>query len=328
MNGVSEKIDPQVSNVWDTVNNLINGFFELLPNLVIALVVIAMFWLLAKGVRWLIGRLTHKQGAANIGIVLGRLAYGGIILLGLLVGLTIAAPSVKPADLLSTLGVGGVAIGFAFRDILQNFLAGILLLIRQPFAIGDQIVFGDYEGTVEQIETRATLIKTYDGRQVVIPNGEIYTNSLLVNTAYQARRSQYDVGIGYGDDLREAMQVMLETMRSIDGVLEDPAPDVITAELAGSSVNLRARWWTRPERSEVVRVGHEVITAIKEQLDAAHIDMPYPTQVVLLHDQTEETDGDRSTQREGWPAGQNPPASSTLAKALRQVAQHLPNAAS
>jgi small-conductance mechanosensitive channel len=223
--------------------------------------------------------------------------------------------------LLSVLGIGGVAIGFAFRDILQNFLAGLLILMRQPFEIGDQIVFGDYEGTVERIETRATIIKTYDGRKVVIPNGEIYTNSVMVNTAYDARRSQYDIGIGYGDDIREATRVMMEAMGRVEGVLPDPAPDVLTVELAGSSVNLRARWWTKPERAAVVQVGREVITAIKEHLDAAGIDMPYPTQVVLFHDQTEDTDGDRTAQREGWPAGKNPPKSRTLAQALSQLSR-------
>jgi len=321
MNQVAEQIDPNISNVWDTINNLVNGFLELLPKLVIAAVVLVIFWLLAKGARLLLRRLTRGHASANIGAVMGRLAYGGMLLLGLLVALTIAAPSVKPADLLSVLGVGGVAIGFAFRDILQNFLAGLLILIRQPFQIGDQIIFNDYEGTVEQIETRATIIKTYDGRKVVIPNGEIYTNSVMVNTAYETRRSQYDVGIGYGDDIREAAEFVLQAMRQVEGVLDEPAPDVLNVDLAGSSVNLRARWWTKPERAEVVRVGHEVLTAIKEKLDEAGIDMPYPTQVTLFHDQTEETDGDRTTQREGWPAGANPPKARTLAQALGQLAQ-------
>jgi small-conductance mechanosensitive channel len=318
MNQAAELVDPKVSNVWETVNSLINGFLTLLPNLVIALGMLFVFWLLAKGLRRLIQYLTRENASANIGMVIGRVAYGGMLLLGLLVAVTIAAPSVKPADLLSMLGVGGVAIGFAFRDILQNFLAGLLILLRQPFEIGDQIVFGDYEGTVDQIETRATLIKTYDGRRVVIPNGEIYTESVIVNTAHKARRSQYDIGIGYGDDICEAAQIILAAMQSVEGVLEEPAPDVLTVDLAGSSVNLRARWWTQPARARVVQVGHAVLTTIKEHLDAAQIDMPYPTRVVLFHDQTEETDGDRTTQREGWPAGKQAPKSRTIAQALAQ----------
>ncbi|MCB0060669.1 MAG: mechanosensitive ion channel family protein, partial [Caldilineaceae bacterium] len=239
--------------------------------------------------------------------------------LGLLVALAIVAPSVKPVDILSTLGIGGVAIGFAFRDILQNFLAGLLILLRQPFRIGDQIVVGDYEGTVEEIETRATMIKTYDGRRVVIPNGDIYTSSVVVNTAFEKRRSQYDVGIGYGDDIARAKELMLQAMRQCEGVLSDPVPDVLTVELAGSSVNLRARWWTHSTRSDVVKVSDRVISAIKDDLSAAGIDLPFPTQVVLWHDQTEETDGDRNRQREGWPAGGHPPKARPRSRALYQL---------
>ncbi|MFP3354118.1 mechanosensitive ion channel, partial [Pseudoalteromonas sp. SIMBA_153] len=95
-----------------------------------------------------------------------------------------------PAKLIGALGIGSVAIGFAFKDIFQNLLSGILLLISEPFRIGDQIVSGDYEGTVEDIKIRATTIRTYDGRQVVIPNSDLYTSALTVNTAYKQRRLQ------------------------------------------------------------------------------------------------------------------------------------------
>lgn len=314
-----QQIDPEPANIWETVNGMINGFLELLPKLVIGAVVLILFFVIARGVRNLIKRVTSGRQSSNIGMVLGRLAQWTVIFLGILVALAIIAPSVKPADILTLLGVGGVAIGFAFQDILQNFLAGILILLREPFKIGDQIIFNDHEGTVEQIETRATMIKTYDGRRVVIPNGEIYTNAVVVNTAFENRRSQYDVGIGYGDDLREAARVMLEAMKGVEGVLQDPAPDVLTEDLAGSSVNLRARWWTAPERADVVKISHEVISHIKEALDEAGIDMPYPTQVTLFHDQTEETDGDRTRQREGWPAGDDPPRSRTIGGMLSEI---------
>ncbi|MEZ4681242.1 MAG: mechanosensitive ion channel family protein [Caldilineaceae bacterium] len=257
------------SNIIETINAMINGFLALLPNLVIALVILIIFYFLGKALRGLIGRATTNRSSANLGLVLGRLTQWLTLLLGLLVALAIVAPSVQPVDILSTLGIGGVAIGFAFRDILQNFLAGLLILLRQPFRIGDQIVVGDYEGTVEEIETRATMIKTYDGRRVVIPNGDIYTSSVVVNTAYETRRSQYDVGIGYGDDIAQAKQIMLHAMQTCEGVAADPAPDVLTAELAGASVNLRARWWTHSSRADVVKVSDRVITAIKNDLSDA-----------------------------------------------------------
>ncbi|GAB4458412.1 MAG: hypothetical protein OHK0029_19590 [Armatimonadaceae bacterium] len=319
---VQETATREVSNAWDIVSEMTEGFIAALPKILIALVLLILFIILARVIRAVIHHTTRHHESRNIGLVLGRLAQGGIILVGMLVAVAVVAPSVKPVDLLNLLGIGGVAIGFAFRDILQNFLAGIILLLRQPFHIGDQIVFKDFEGTVENIDTRTILLRTYDGRRVLIPNGEVFTNSVIVNTAYASRRSEYDIGIGYGDDIGLAIREMMEAMQSVDGVLKDPAPDVLTWELAGSSVNLRARWWTIPEQKDVLQVRHEVISAIKNRLDDAGIDMPFPTQVHLFHDQTEETDGDRTRQREGWPAGKNPPRARTLARTLEKVNQN------
>jgi small-conductance mechanosensitive channel len=205
------------------------------------------------------------------------------------------------------LGIGGVAIGFAFKDIFQNLFAGILILLRHPFHVGDEITTGAFTGTVEAIETRATFIRTYDGRRVVIPNSDVYTKPITVISAYDMLRTEIDVGIGYNDDLGYAKQIALQAIQGVDGVLADPAPDVLVWELAASSKNLRLRWWTRPARGEVLRVRDRVLQAVAEALAGVGIDLPFPTQVVLFHDQTEEVDGDRTRQREGWPAGQNPP---------------------
>ena len=310
------EIDFSVKSIWETLDNMLDGLVDRLPFIVVGAVIFIAFFLIAGLARKLVLRFTKDKESANLGRVLGRIAQWVLIFVGLMIGVAVIAPSVTPAKLLATLGVGGVAIGFAFKDILQNFMAGLLILLREPFRIGDQIISGDFEGTVESIETRATMIKTYDGRRVVIPNSQIYTNPVVVNTAFDAQRNQYDVGIGYGDDLREGVQVILDAVKSVDGVLSDPSPDVLVVELAGSTVNLRARWWSAPDRASVVNVSHEVIARIKEALDEAQIDMPYPTQVLLMHDQTEASDGDRTQQREGWPAGDNPPQSRTISGAI------------
>jgi small-conductance mechanosensitive channel len=223
----------------------------------------------------------------------------------LFISLSIVIPSLKAGDLVQLLGISGVAIGFAFRDILQNFLAGILILLTEPFQIEDQIVFKGFEGTVENIQTRATTIKTYDGRRIVIPNSELFTNSVTVNTAFENRRLEYDIGVGYGDDIEWTKQLIMEALNSVDVVLKNPAPDVLVMELADSAVNIRARWWIQPPLwSDALDSRDKVISAIKQKLYVENgIDLPYPTTQVLFHDQTEETDGDRSRQREGWPAG-------------------------
>jgi small-conductance mechanosensitive channel len=265
--------------------------------LVVLLIFIGIGWGVQKGVRsW--GRRSDR---ANLGAVLGSFVKWVVIILGLLVSLIIVLPTFRPGDLIAGLGIGSVAIGFAFKDILQNWLAGLLLLIRRPFRVGDEIVVNGYEGRVEWIETRATMIRTYDGRRAIIPNADVFTNAVTVNTAFDLVRSEVVVGIGYGDKIGAAREAILSAVKGLDGVEPDPAPEVLAWELGGSSVNLKVRWWSRSRRTNVVHAQSLVIEAIKGALDQAGIDMPFPTQVVLLHDQTEDMDGMRGKQREGWP---------------------------
>ncbi|MDP5338815.1 MAG: mechanosensitive ion channel family protein, partial [Nodularia sp. (in: cyanobacteria)] len=302
-----------------------SDFIILLPNIVLGLFVFTIFVIVGRSIKGFVRRLTsHRTYARNLGMVLGRLAQGVTVLVGLFISLSIVFPSLKASDLVQLLGISGVAIGFAFRDILQNFLAGILILLTEPFQINDQIVFKNFEGTVENIETRATTIRTYDGRRIVIPNSELFTNSVTVNTAFENRRLEYDVGVGYGDDLDWTKQLMLEAMYSVDVVLKDPPPDVLVMELADNSVNIRARWWIQPPRwSDALDSRDQVISAIKQKLYVENgIDLPYPTRQILFHDQTEETDGDRTRQREGWPAGKNEvPQPRSIGGSLKRLAQ-------
>lgn len=298
-----------VSVALKTIQNMLNSLIALLPNLILSLVVFGIAMLIGRGVRSLVRGLTlrYQPQHRNLGLLLGRLAQWVILLIGLLVALAIAVPSFKPAQVIQLLGISTVAIGFAFKDIFQNFLGGILILLTQPFRIGDQIVTGSFEGTVEDIQTRATLIRTYDGRRVVIPNATLFTDSVVVNTAFESRRTDFNVGIGYGDDIDEAKRLVLDVMRNTEGVLKEPAPDVLLVALADSTVDLRARWWSKPQLGEVLAVQDRVVTEIKKTLSENGIDMPFPTQQILFHDQTEETDGDRSRQREGWPLGKGTP---------------------
>lgn len=289
----------------EQLQGMLDYVLILIPNLIVGLIVFGLFFGVARALRGLVLRFSEERKRhRNLGMVLGRLVYGSVVILGGLVALTILFPSFSPADMLGALGIGGIVIGFAFRDIAQNFLAGILILLTEPFRIDDQIVYKEFEGTVEDIQVRATTIRTYDGRRVVIPNAELFTNAVTVNTAFDKRRLQYDVGIGYGDDIGQARQLILEAMRGVDGVLSDPAPDALVVELADSTVNIRARWWIQPpRRADALDMQDRVLEAINEKLTANGIDLPFPTQQVLFHDQTEETDGDRRRQREGWPAG-------------------------
>lgn len=296
------EIDLNPALAFEKVDSWLDGMVKLLPNIIVALVVLTLFYILASVLRSVIHRAFKSRDRANLGEVLGGFVKWAILVFGFLISATIVVPSLNPADLIAGLGVSSVAIGFAFKDILQNWLAGLLILLRQPFQIGDQIEAGGFEGTVKHIETRATIISTYDGQKAVIPNSEIYTSAVLVKTGEPKRRSQYDIGIGYADDMDEAIEVIKTAIASVEGVETDPAPQVFVWDLAASWVTIRARWWTDSKRGDVVANRSNIMRAVKYALDDARIDMPYETKVHLFHDQTEETDGDRDTQREGWPA--------------------------
>lgn len=308
------------------LQGMLTGLIAALPNLAVALLVFVLFYVLARGIGSLVRRLSSGyQHHENFALVFSRLARWLTIFIGILVTAVILFPNFTPARMIEFLGIGSVAIGFAFRDILQNFLAGILILLTQPFRIGDQIIVNAFEGTVEEIQTRATLIKTYDGRRVVIPNADLFVDSVIVNTAFDHRRIEYDVGLGYGDKIGDAKRLIFEALAECEGVLNDPAPEVLVVDLAASSLNLRVRWWiTPPRQRDTFASRDEVLSAVKQKLNENGIDLPFPTQQILFHDQTEATDGDRTKQREGWPAGKGEaPQPRKMAGALEQIVKVL-----
>jgi len=216
-------------------------------------------------------------------VVFGRLASWAVLALGALVAFTVVFPTLTAASMFSALGVSGIAIGFAFKDIFQNLLAGLLLLITRPFRIGDQIVSGDHEGTVEDIQVRATLLRTYDNRLIVIPNSELYTSRVVVNTAMDKRRLSVHVGIGYGQDVAHAKEVIVQGLRGVEEILQDPPPRVLARELDDYSVRLEVRFWISPPvRREAVEAEDAVLETLTRVLPEAGIELPYPIQQVLL----------------------------------------------
>ena len=208
--------------------------------------------------------------------------------------MTVVFPSFRPGDLIQLLGIGSVAIGFAFHDIFQNFLAGILLLLTAPFKIGDQIKVENFEGTVEDIQTRATTIRTYDGRRIVLPNTSLFTNSVTVNTAFGKRRLEYEVGIDYKEDIDQVKKIILDAVNSINGVLEYPPAEALVVALAESSINIRVYWWTMmPRHMDALHLQDKVLTALKNSLIESGIDLPLPTQQIVLRTLPESGNGDR-----------------------------------
>ena len=273
-------------SIIDSANEIVVGFVERIPYFVASIIVILVFWFLSivfkKVVYKLLGSRSRHQ---NLVKVFQRVGGALIIFIGFMIAMVIAVPGFTPAKLIGALGIGSVAIGFAFKDIFQNLLSGILLLISEPFRIGDQIVSGDYEGTVEDIKIRATTIKTYDGRQVVIPNSDLYTSALTVNTAYKQRRLQVAVGIGYEDDIEAAKAEILQALDKVESVSKKAQPSVIATGFGDSTIDLMVRWFIEDgtQANKVTSI-HQVIVEIKSALDAAGVNIPFPIRTIDLSD--------------------------------------------
>jgi small-conductance mechanosensitive channel len=261
---------------------LIANFSQRLPYMAVALLVFILFYITGVVLRRLAARFTLRtRRHRSVGIVLGRLGQGVLVLLGLLIALVIAVPGFTPGQLVSVLGLSSVAIGFAFRDILQNFLSGILLLLSEPFRIGDQIKSGDFEGTVENIETRATSIVTYDGRRIVMPNSTLFVNPVTVNTANEKRRLEYDIKLPKDSDIQKMRQVVLRAVTPLPHVLEDPSPDVLLVGFTDNDVTLRLRWWIRPPRHFELQHGVDtVLVHVRDALQAMRARAAAPSQSV------------------------------------------------
>src|SRR6185437_5623554 len=171
-----------LSNAWKSGARIINGTISLLPNIFLAILVFILFLIVASVTKTVMRRFAlRRQNRQGVALLFGRLAQTTIIVLGFLIAFSVVAPSFHASDLIKMLGIGSVAIGFAFQNILQNFLAGILLLLNEPFHLGDWVSVTGIEGDVEDIQARATIVATKDGRRVVIPNAVLFTNPVAVS---------------------------------------------------------------------------------------------------------------------------------------------------
>ncbi|HEX5577195.1 MAG TPA: mechanosensitive ion channel family protein, partial [Gemmatimonadaceae bacterium] len=280
-----------LTEAWKTVDDLAQTFVAAIPRFVLAIVLAIFFYVVGRVVRALIEKGSHDDEISRrtLRIALGRIAHGAIAIIGLLVSITAAFPGFTPGNLIGTLGIGGVAIGFAFKDIFENFLAGILILVTRPFRIGDQIIYGNYEGTVEEIHTRATYLKTYDGRRVVVPNAQLFTNSVTVNTAFGTRRLEYDFKVGTRDDVPRARRILEQVLADAEDVLPDPRADVVVTSFDGITTTLRARWWSRSHVGDVLLAHDRVLSAARDALLQANVGLAAPVTHVVTSNEAEST---------------------------------------
>jgi len=206
------------------------------------------------------------------------IAHTGLVLFVIIAALD--RLGVDTTSLVALLGAAGLAVGLAMKDSLQNFAAGVMLIIFRPFRAGDYVEVAGTAGTVEKVSIFSTVLKTPDNCEVIVPNGNIYGDNIKNYAARPTRRIDLEFGIGYEDDIRQARDIMLRQIRADERILEDPEPVVAVAELADSSVNFVVRPWV--ETADYWAVRFDLIEKIKLAFDAEGISIPYPQMDVHL----------------------------------------------
>ena len=264
-----------------TMRQLGRDSLDNLPSLLGAIIVVVFTWAIAKSMRRAAFAWAHRtEGDRSTEILVGRLGYGGVWIVGSVIALGVLG--LDFTALLGTLGLTSVAIGFSLKDVLSNYISGVILLAARPFRLGDQVVIGDYEGTIIQIQLRALTMKTYDGRMVYIPNQQVFQASLTNNTASTHRRSSVMIGIDYDADITTAVQVVTTAILPIAGVAPSPAPVVLVRELAASTVNLEILFWVDSRRGEFLQTTSHVAQTVKEALQQAKVEMPSEIQTLIF----------------------------------------------
>lgn len=263
----ADEIAESASSLWETT-------LDALPRLGVAIGLVAIGWLVARGVRSLLARYWRRHQTPSFAQVMSKVVSWIVLAVVVLLAIAITFPSVKPVDLLAGLGFFSVAVGFAFQDILENTLAGILLLFRQPFRSGDQITVMDRSGTVSTITIRETRLRTYDGELVVIPNRDVYKNVIDVHTHDEVHRIDFVVGIAYENDASDATAEIVDAVATVDGVVASPPPVALVDQLGVSTVDIRVMFWVDSRRAQSIRVKDAAIKATKSRLESADIEMP------------------------------------------------------
>ena len=275
-------VDEPFGIVLQNAEAALRGFLAQLPLIVVTGLVFVVCLFVARLARVVIQRALRSQDRALTRMV-AQLVHIGVLVLGVLIAIWIAVPSVKFGDFFGSLGVTGLILGFALKDMLENFIAGLLILWRRPFGLDDLIRSGAYEGTVEEINFRATVLKTYDGIKVFIPNGRVFTEPLENLTSYAVRRTLVVFGVEQTAPLERVRTLLLGELRHVSGVLNDPAPAVLVDALGDSTTELHLLYWTAPPTRLVeLAIKSAVIERLYAALREGGIQLPYPSRTVYV----------------------------------------------
>ncbi|MCB1979311.1 MAG: mechanosensitive ion channel family protein [Burkholderiaceae bacterium] len=253
-----------------------------LPLLVLALVVV---WLAWRAGGWLSRRSSLERVARRnpfLRDLVKTSTRWAVTLGGILVALEILNATALVGAVLGTAGVLGVALGFAFKETLENYLAGILMSVRQPFAPRDHVVIDGNEGVVIALTSRATVLMTLDGNHLRLPNALVFRSVMLNYTRNPTRRFEFDVGVGVNEDLLCAQRLGTAQLGRVDGVIATPPPRAYIASLGDSNVQVRFHGWVDQRTHDFLLVKSEAIRSVKLALEEAGMDMPEPIYRVQL----------------------------------------------
>lgn len=274
-------MDEELQQIPDALEQLTERFLTFLPVLLAALVLFVVgLYLSSLAVRLLTKMLRQRRVKPEAAQVITQVARWSLITL-----VTITALEQVNFDLtafVAGLGVAGFTVGFALKDISENFVAGLMLLLQRPFELGDLIRVDEFEGRVLEVSLRATEMETLDGQNVLVPNAIVYTSPLTNLTRSPLTRIGVDVGVAYDSDLDEVRRVTLNAMAELPEALADPPPFVIFHTFGDSSINLTAYFWIDERETRRIVAKDAGVTAIKRAFDRAGIEIPFPIQTQLM----------------------------------------------
>jgi small-conductance mechanosensitive channel len=253
------------------------NFVQLLPLLGIAFFELILTWIfaaiLSRVLRKSLSKSKIRKSLSELFVTLLKVV---IWTSGILIAVTILFPSLTAGKLLAALGLGSVAVGLAFKDIFENFFAGILIMLRKPMRIGDFIECEGIEGKVELISVRETYLRKTDDQLVLVPNSFLFKNPLSILTDFELRRFDIVVGVAYGEDVAKAQAIIASAVKSLDKIENDKPIEVYAREFNSSSIDFTVRWWAESTPLGMHQSRDQVVTAIKEALDKENIEIPFP----------------------------------------------------
>ncbi len=266
-------------NLIELLNKWNQSFQDNLPQFIAGLVVLLVSLYLARLVSRLTRRsLERRHSDPEISMLIERLVRWGVIILGIVLALEQAGQDVT--TLITGLGILGFTVGFALQDVSANVLSGILLLSEQPFSIGDSIEVAGNGGVVAAVNLRATRMTAFDGRKLVVPNRDILTNPIINYSRAKRRRIELDMGVAYDSDLVRVRQVILDAILKIEGVLQDPAPELVYNQFGDTTIHFTLYYWVDLKVVDFFEATSRGVMEIKSALDAVGLGISFPVQVV------------------------------------------------